>query len=154
MSVPIPKTRRAIGWIAALLIAAAAGIMIYSGVTKATDIPAFARLLNAQGLIPADAAIASAWSVTIAEIAVGAVGLYFATSSRQRPLGGLVVGAMFAALSIYATVLWLKPPAKPTGCGCAWSRRVVEDWGPLAARNWGCVAGMGFATVLVRRRSA
>ena len=82
----------------------------------------------------------AAWAIPLAELSAAAGTLWLLLSSRHIRRAAIPLLAAFGALTLYATVLSVSPPARPAGCGCGLSSTPINNWWPLAIRNGACTA--------------
>lgn len=135
---PLPTGARVAHTSVRLVVFAAALWLMLSGVQKFLDLDAFRALLIEHAVLPAGIVPVSAWLVPAAELCLGVLAVWnlcTGESSARTRAACLGVAAMFALLALYATVLAVRPPAKPAGCGCGFSFRAIENWTPIAVRN-------------------
>lgn len=137
-------TRLAVGVVVAL-----SAVLVYSALIKVQTIDVFASDLKAHRLVPESWAFGGAWTVVVIEAVVGVVGIAAFGSTRRLRLALLLVGLVFLGFASYSSVLVVRPPPKPVPCGCGLSRKSVESWTPIAARN---LALAGVCVVLSRSR--
>jgi len=109
--------------------------LLISAFGKFSSLETFHEALRAHALVPRALLPFTTWAMPILELSVGALAIWrlLTTGSTRAPAVALLV--VFVMLTAYTTVLAIRPPAEPAGCGCGLSRAVVEHWWPLAVRN-------------------
>jgi|GEM_PF-1771477 len=117
-----------------LVVGAAVGLAFLAS-TKLLAMEEFVGIITAHGVVPAAGAELAAWAVVAIEFGVAALVARDAADLRRvsRPL--TLLAGLLALFAIYAFVLTVSPPPAPVGCGCGWSRQVVEDWSTVCLRN-------------------
>jgi len=137
----------------------AAAVLIVAGVSKLLDPAAFRTALEAHGVVPPIGASAAVIAAPALEFLVACAALWALLCRRTARACGLCA-AVFAVLAAYCLVLTIRPPVRPSGCGCGFTTRTVETWAPLLAANasasgmLACLAlGASMARVPHRRSS-
>ncbi len=127
----------------AFFVIAAALVLLYTGSAKLLGPSAFARTIEAQGLIPRDLSPHVAWGVITMELSVGTSALWLVLAERRTRAAAIGAGLVFAAFAWYAGAMVLSPPPEPTGCGCAGSSPTdIADWGAITGRNSALAAAL------------
>jgi len=135
-----------------VMVLLGAGLTAYSGASKASDITRFRSTLVSHGFVAESASAAVAWAVAAVELASGGLAIFLSCVHRTRWRAAVLLMSVFVALAVYTTVLSIRPPARPAGCGCGWSKRVVDDWKPIAIQNWAVASVLGVCALSMRRR--
>ncbi len=137
---------------APLVVLAVASVLLVSALLKAAEPEAFRELLARHGLLPASWLGPTAAGVWIAELAGGLLAVRCALrgSLRSVAFGALLMGAVFLGFSVYAAVLTVHPPPKPSPCGCLLGDTPVSDWGPVTLRNGCCAMGLAGLALVAR----
>lgn len=125
----------------------AALLLVAGGVGHLRDRRALAAALASQRLLPR-------WARALATIVLGpvqaivgvAAGATWLTVPRLAASAVALVGALFAALGLYATVLRIRVPSAP--CGCFGTPGPVT-W-VVVARAWVFAAVAGLAVLVLR----
>lgn len=142
--------------VARVAILAIAGWLLWSAILKLVDGSAFRASLRAQDLLPPATLPAVACAVPCVELILAGWAILDAVAGSPRlRVPALALAVLFLVFAAYAAVLTFRPPPKPTGCGCGWSRAIVTDWRPIAARNAGLAVVLALGAWAVgARRSA
>jgi uncharacterized membrane protein len=131
------------------------GAFLYTGITKFTGLQAVSGAVAKHGVVPISMARSAAIGVGVVEVGCGVVGLALLAMNLHRHLSKVLMLAagLLAVFALYATWLTIEPPVMKAPCGCGDSTRIIEDWTPLAIRNWalaGVCACMGLWARRVR----
>lgn len=129
--------------------------VLYSSFAKLAQFGDFETAVRRQGLVPETLVLAFCRTIIGIELVMGTTVLYFCTLPHKAcALAPLILAVFFALVTCYCTALCIYPPEVASGCGCGFSRRLIEDWRPLAAQNGAFTVGCGLAAVIVRRWTA
>lgn len=112
-------------------------VLVFSAATKLQDMPKFLSTVQNHAVVPSQFTPQAAWLFAAVESVLGAgvIALVIAGHPRALMLAMFLIATFFAALALYAGVLWVHPPTIPSGCGCGLSHRVIENWFPILQRN-------------------
>lgn len=118
--------------------AAAGGVLVFTGLSKAGSFEAFAGAVTRQGVVPTGWVRDASVAFIALELLVGIVAVRLVVSAKGRRRWGMwLLAAFFGGLTAYSAYLWVHPPVVAGSCGCGLSSRVIEHWAPLARRNGG-----------------
>lgn len=128
---------RATASVAPLAVLVVALLLLVSGLLKAADPSAFREVLAGHGLLPASWLSPTTTGVWLTELAAGLIGVRLAILQPPKgaAIGALLLGAVFLGFAMYATILTVHPPPKPSPCGCFLGAEPVSNWGSVAMRN-------------------
>lgn len=111
--------------------------LIMLGVQKLFDVRSFAEVIAAHGLFPLNIARLLAPVAAGLEVLVGVAALVSTAAFGRVSSGCWVLATLMLGLSVYCSVVAVRPPSQPVSCGCGLSSSPVESWSALAARNAG-----------------
>lgn len=138
MDTPARLKPSAIRTVARLAVCATALVFVFSAAMKVLDPVHFREAVREQGVIPLAYVPPAAWAFTAVEGLCGLLALYAVLVDRRAPSapwGARGLAALFAIIAVYAAVLVVKPPPKPTSCGCGLSTLPVDSWLPILVRS-------------------
>jgi hypothetical protein len=131
---------------------AAALLLLYTGIVKASDSGSFAQTLGAQSLLPQRSLAALSIALPATEIILRAGAIVALAFARGQAIAAVAQAAPFLVFMTYAAAMDAKPPPEPTGCGCGLRTGPIKDWSPLVVQNGACAAMLGLAGYVLRRR--
>lgn len=138
MDTPARLKPSALRTVARLAVCATALVFVFSAAMKVLDPSHFRDAVREQGVIPVAYVPLAAWAFTAVEGLCGLLALYAVLVDRRAPSapwGARGLAALFAIIAVYAAVLVVKPPPKPTSCGCGLSTLPVDSWLPILVRS-------------------
>ncbi|MBL8759207.1 MAG: hypothetical protein JNK35_12340 [Phycisphaerae bacterium] len=112
----------------------AAAVLIVAGTSKLLDPASFRKALEAHGVVPPIGASAAVLAAPALEFLVACAAVWALLCRRTARACGLCA-AVFAGLAAYCLALTIRPPVRPSGCGCGFTTQTVESWAPLLATN-------------------
>lgn len=134
---------RYISNVQALICIGLAALFLLSGFAKIADTSGFVATVQAHGVVSASVANLVGIALPWLEVLVGVVALWSAANGSGHHRSILSATLLFGAFSAYAWFLVVTPPTKPAGCGCGFSRALVEDWSWIAWRNTAATVLLG-----------
>ncbi len=120
-----------------------------SGVVKLLEPDRAASAIADHNLIPSTLAYTAVITIAALEVTAAMSAIAFVLLSRPS-LALAVLSVVFSILLLYASLVWANPPSTPTSCGCGFSWKPVESWGPIVVRNGAAVLGL-FAGIAILR---
>lgn len=129
----------------------AACVLLFAGFSKIQTWSDFIRDVQNHGVVPSTLVQPLGVAFISIELLTGLAALCLAL--RQHRTGAapcLLLAVFFAGLTSYCLVLCMHPPAIRSGCGCGFSRTLVQDWTPLAIRNAAAASAFLLASLVLR----
>ena len=126
-------------------------VLLYAGIAKMADIPAFAASLQQQGVLSEAIVRPVALGVAGAEIGIGATTLWcLLLQSRATPVAVAGLALIYACFAVYGYLVLVEGDSK-SSCGCGLPRFMLEDWGRTVWRSSIASLLLAAASIFCRR---